>query len=713
MNILTMIIISDEMRKILMTNNNVKLSIIIPIYNVEKYLPQCIESCVNQTLKDIEIILINDGSTDNSLDICKKYTKEDSRIKLISKENEGVSVARNQGINVAVGEYIQFVDADDWLEQDCCKLAYDMTQMHSADIVYFGFYSVENGKKYTKNLEMLEKLKTGTVDKIALKSHLYTIWDRIYKKDFLNKHGIRFVNMLKTAEDGIFNFYCSCFNPVKSYLPEALYNYRYFRDGAATSTLKLESEITTFKFLISSKYFNSANDDCKILALEKSIDGLLFWYFHPVCKNYLKENTQKVKELHKQIVKQLGKTFLQKIPNYDLLSDRFSFETFAIKDVVNGEIKRKVLVLFGHNLTIYTIEQNFITTAWKIKFLGIPILKSKVKNTFLQKEKLYLFGFIPLVKRNIKKRLQKRYMDILIDLYPEYDCYYTFACDLGELFLFLCHFEEFSKNYNAKSPLFIFDKKNMASVYKVFDNINIPNAILGDASPYFLEPYTIYKNKKFISPFNTEYFTDYADTYINKGEHYYELLKQKLGIQKVSAIPIIDMSNVYVSAVAKSILDNNFVIILPEAVSICELPSDFWVKLCGKLQKNGYKVFLNVGTMSASIDGTTTVFLSIKDVIELSKYAKAIIALRSGLAEILAITSFKPTFVIYNRYADYIPTKMNAEKVKAGFSLQKLPQINPKKIHEYIWEEQTLDELVMDIVDKICRNEVIHAKNCL
>ena len=100
-----------------------KISVIIPVYNVEKYLGQCLDSVVNQTFKDIEIICIDDGSTDSSLDILKKYAQIDSRIIIINSENNGVSEARNKGIERAKGDYIYFIDGDDYIDQQCleCK----------------------------------------------------------------------------------------------------------------------------------------------------------------------------------------------------------------------------------------------------------------------------------------------------------------------------------------------------------------------------------------------------------------------------------------------------------------------------------------------------------------------------------------------------------------------------------------------------------------
>lgn len=98
-----------------------KVSIIVPVYNVEKYLKRCLDSLVNQTLKDIEIICVNDGSTDGSLAILDEYVRNDDRIVVINQENSGQSVARNRGIDVAKGEYIGFVDSDDWVSEDYLK----------------------------------------------------------------------------------------------------------------------------------------------------------------------------------------------------------------------------------------------------------------------------------------------------------------------------------------------------------------------------------------------------------------------------------------------------------------------------------------------------------------------------------------------------------------------------------------------------------------
>ena len=114
-----------------------KITVIIPIYNAELYLERCIDSIVNQSFKDIELICVNDGSTDNSEQIIKKYQDNHNNIILISKKNEGVSAARNIGLEKSNSDYIYFVDADDWLSPDCLESIYNAAISSQADIIYF------------------------------------------------------------------------------------------------------------------------------------------------------------------------------------------------------------------------------------------------------------------------------------------------------------------------------------------------------------------------------------------------------------------------------------------------------------------------------------------------------------------------------------------------------------------------------------------------
>ena len=121
-------------------SSNPKVSIVVPIYNVEKYLRQCLDSIVNQTLKDIEIICVDDGSKDSSPEIIEEYVKKDSRVKVITKENSGYGNSMNRGFDMATGEYIGIVESDDYADPDMFEKLYDIAKKNDLDIVKSGFY---------------------------------------------------------------------------------------------------------------------------------------------------------------------------------------------------------------------------------------------------------------------------------------------------------------------------------------------------------------------------------------------------------------------------------------------------------------------------------------------------------------------------------------------------------------------------------------------
>ena len=118
-----------------------KITVIVPVYNVENYLNKCLDSLINQTYKNLEIIVINDGSTDNSGTICQEYAQKDNRIVYIEKENGGLSDARNAGLDRMTGSYVTFVDSDDWIEQDYVEVLYNKLTEHQADVSVGNYYS--------------------------------------------------------------------------------------------------------------------------------------------------------------------------------------------------------------------------------------------------------------------------------------------------------------------------------------------------------------------------------------------------------------------------------------------------------------------------------------------------------------------------------------------------------------------------------------------
>ena len=222
------------------------VSIIIPIYNVEKYLRESLERVVNQTYKNLEIILLNDGSTDSSLDICNDYKAQDNRIKVIDKVNTGQGDTRNKGIEMATGKYIYFADSDDLIDYKLIETAVAGIEEKESDIYIFNYYHVyekENGQR--KNIAEREFI-AGTYrldsDKEKLKfitnNYLnygcgFEVWDRLYRADIIKDNSIRFpVFKPVIAEDVCFNlFYLMHVNNIEV-TNKRLYYYLYREDSS-------------------------------------------------------------------------------------------------------------------------------------------------------------------------------------------------------------------------------------------------------------------------------------------------------------------------------------------------------------------------------------------------------------------------------------------------------------------------------------------------
>ncbi|NLL62094.1 MAG: glycosyltransferase [Candidatus Atribacteria bacterium] len=170
------------------------ISVIVPVYNAEKYLPKCIESIQNQTYRNLEIILVNDGSTDNSLVICYQYSEKDKRVTVITQENRGVSSARNRGLDIATGDYIGFVDSDDYIAPDMYQQLLIACLENDADISECGYYTVDESDKVISS----SSLKNGIIDGKYESSKAYVlrenttplVWNKLYKKKIFNS--IRF-----------------------------------------------------------------------------------------------------------------------------------------------------------------------------------------------------------------------------------------------------------------------------------------------------------------------------------------------------------------------------------------------------------------------------------------------------------------------------------------------------------------------------------------
>ena len=186
------------------------VSMIVPVYNSEKTLSRCIDSILNQTYRDFELILLNDGSTDTSGEICDAYAKRDSRVRVVHKENTGVSDTRNRGIDLARGEYLQFLDSDDWITPDATALFVRTATEQQCDMVISQFYRVI-GEHVSQKGAIDED---GLMDRSTYANHMMqkpadfyygVLWNKFYKRSIITEHRLRMDQSISWCEDFMFN----------------------------------------------------------------------------------------------------------------------------------------------------------------------------------------------------------------------------------------------------------------------------------------------------------------------------------------------------------------------------------------------------------------------------------------------------------------------------------------------------------------------------
>lgn len=222
----------------------VKVSVVIPVYNVEKYLDESLKSIINQTLTDIEIICINDGSTDNSLDILQKYEKQDNRIKIINQENQGHAVATNIGMSQAIGEYLFLMDSDDILEHKALELTYNRAKETNVDFVIFKAlnYNHDQQKYYETPSYSMNEIYGRVQDTIFsykdVQDLIFTMsvtpWSKLYNRQFIQDNNIIFPEGL-IFDDNIF-FWEVLFNAKKIvFLNEFLFIRRFYSTSSTNN----------------------------------------------------------------------------------------------------------------------------------------------------------------------------------------------------------------------------------------------------------------------------------------------------------------------------------------------------------------------------------------------------------------------------------------------------------------------------------------------
>ena len=255
----------------------VKISIVIPIYNAEDHLQRCVDSVLNQTEKNIEIILVDDGSKDNSIEICKNYLNQDKRVQLIHQENSGVSAARNRGIEQACGEYIGFIDSDDWIEPNMYECLLREANQASADIVICDARTVyEDGK-----------IQADTITQLS-------------GNQILKQKTILFPLGVKFSEDRIFNLYAFGQANKICYIKKAFYN-RYMNEKSTVHRFHQDYFEACKKSMDgieqAIRYAWEDNNELQKVYLSQFITGAI----GAICNYYYKTSTLRAAERKKMV----------------------------------------------------------------------------------------------------------------------------------------------------------------------------------------------------------------------------------------------------------------------------------------------------------------------------------------------------------------------------------------------------------------------------
>ncbi|MGN0527796.1 MAG: glycosyltransferase family 2 protein [Eubacterium sp.] len=270
-----------------------KISIIVPIYKIEEYIKQCVDSIIAQSYTDLEIILVDDGSPDNCPKICDKYAEKDSRVKVLHKQNGGLMSARQAGLKIAAGEYVGFVDGDDWIEPNMYEKFANLIDKYKPDMAMCEFlYSYP--ERDEKSSQLPEK---EFYDKTALENEIYPkllfrppyynfginpcCWSKVLKKELLENNLYNVTEKIKIGEDAAFTYPCLLQAKSLAYCGEYLYHYRINQNSMTKSYDKNMEDTIMIPYEILKKVFSKYNG----FELDKQLDYFLLSLINGIARN--------------------------------------------------------------------------------------------------------------------------------------------------------------------------------------------------------------------------------------------------------------------------------------------------------------------------------------------------------------------------------------------------------------------------------------------
>lgn len=304
----------------------IKVSVIIPVYNVEPYISECLASVVDQTYSDLEIIIVDDCSTDRSYDICQKFAEKDPRILLLKNEiNSGVSFSRNRALKIVTGDFVCMIDSDDWVENNYIELMLKNIESNNADACVCGYFKYFESDKKIQKFQIVDKTsvvaKMEILNAVARKRSPFVgyICAKMYRTSIIRTKQLSFDATISLFEDSLFNY--SYFDSVSNcvIIEECLYHYR-IRSGSLTTSVTPERIKT--KLYAVQKALNIAKkypDSLFYRRVNAAIFGTSMQYLNIICSEGRKLTTEEYKHIMRIAKESLGETKIKYVKMGELI----------------------------------------------------------------------------------------------------------------------------------------------------------------------------------------------------------------------------------------------------------------------------------------------------------------------------------------------------------------------------------------------------------
>ena len=475
----------------------VKISVIIPVYNSESYLCECLDSLVNQTISDIEIICIDNESKDNSLQILNDYAKKDNRIKVLSHKNQGPSAARNYGIEHAIGEYITFVDSDDWVTLGMCEKVYNKISAQNADILLYSLYRYANtqaGKDErttkAKNAIMQDRFDFEQASKELILSVPMTTVGKVYRTKFIKDNNLKFDEKISIGEDRLFYLSLCLKNPAFCILDEYFYYYRINTVSSLSKDEKMMDQLfQVYNILLeelnNSKYKNDSQ--IKFYMLENALECLSGFANSCYCA-HLKNRSKKYLNYFCNKYKELP-------PEFQKESKFYKISKKIVNDISFNFWKK----LFQPLIEVERRPMRFVLYLFEKQIINIP---GNLWDIYTQ---TLIYSFI-LIKLRIISKFRKIRVGFFVTDSAKWTCGYLYN-ELKkdkhfEPFILLSYFKTQQGNLSPKD-YYLKTKKYFENqgivVYDTFDCNNNTFSRLDKFKPdivFYQQPWLIHSNQR-------------------------------------------------------------------------------------------------------------------------------------------------------------------------------------------------------------------------